>query len=121
MNNFLPLLLMLASGKGSGISAESLAPLIKSLGLGDSAVAPLVQGLFGTASDGPPSIEKLLPVLLGAIGSKSNGSIIESAKNDENKSVAQPTGSTTPNYLKPICDIASDSVNYALSHYFSNN
>lgn len=125
MLNFLPILLITSmlskNGNGDGLSKETLLPIIKSLGMDEN----LLNTFFNNSAlsmikDGNFSLEKLLPLALSMMNKQSSvkreQSDFSKQKNGEEENL-----SSTPNYLKPISNIASDEVNYALSHYFANN
>lgn len=125
MLNFLPILLITSmlskNGNGDGLSKETLLPIIKSLGMDEN----LLNTFFNNSAlsmikDGNFSLEKLLPLALSMMNKQSSvkreQSDFSKQKNGEEENL-----SSTPNYLKPISNIASEEVNYALSHYFANN
>ena len=125
MLNFLPILLITSmlskNGNGDGLSKETLLPIIKSLGMDEN----LLNTFFNNSplsmiKDGNFSLEKLLPLALSMMNKQSSvkreQSDFSKQKNGEEENL-----SSTPNYLKPISNIASEEVNYALSHYFANN
>ena len=127
MNNFLPLLLIMAMSKGNGFSLDTLMPLVKSLGIDEGAISSLLSGsLFKGNEEGSDgkgfSIEKLLPLAMNLLSSSTSNSpkAQDNPAFSQNKS-AVAEDSTTPNYLKPICNIADERINYALAHYFANN
>lgn len=118
MNNLLPLLTLLASKKDNGVSPQSLSPLLNTLGIDGETFTSLLSGI----SDGqPPSLEKLLPLALGMLGKAENQPISKPPADAQKIDAVPSTDSTTPYYLKPICNVANERINYALAHYFSNN
>ena len=125
MLNFLPILLITSmlskNGNGEGFSKESLLPIIKSLGMDENLLNTFFNNSpLSMVKDGNFSLEKLLPLALSMMNKQS------SVKREQPDFSKQKNGeeenlSSTPNYLKPISNIASEEVNYALSHYFANN
>ena len=125
MLNFLPILLIMSmlnkNGNGEGFSKEALLPIIKSLGVDENLLNTFFNNPpLSMVKDGNFSLEKLLPLALSMMNKQS------SVKREQPDFSKQKNGeeenlSSTPNYLKPISNIASEEVNYALSHYFANN
>ena len=125
MLNFLPILLITSmlskNGNGEGFPKESLLPIIKSLGMDENLLNTFFNNSpLSMVKDGNFSLEKLLPLALSMMNKQSSvkreQSDFSKQKNGEEENL-----SSTPNYLKPISNIASEEVNYALSHYFANN
>ena len=125
MLNFLPILLITSmlskNGNGDGLSKETLLPIIKSLGMDENLLNTFFNNSpLSMVKDGNFSLEKLLPLALSMMNKQSSvkreQSDFSKQKNGEEENL-----SSTPNYLKPISNIASEEVNYALSHYFANN
>lgn len=109
MNNLLPLILILSLTQKNSFSPDALPSLIKLLGVDDSSLKGLEE-LF----KGGFSFEKLLPFALNLMGKTTSTKVQEDKKN------SAEDASTTPNYLKPISNIANERINYALAHYFAN-
>jgi len=124
MNNFLPILLiasMLNKKGDGGFSKEALLPIFKSFGLDENLINTFLNNSpFSAVKDGNFSLEKLLPLALSMMNKQPSGDRSQPDFSAQKKGEEEHLFST-PNYLKPISNIASDKVNYALSHYFSNN
>lgn len=138
MNGLLPLLLFALSAMQNGKNSENemLNNIIKNfLPAFGSENAELISSLLTGKAD----IKSLMPVLIKTLTSKKdeqspdnfqNGSLKEQnnckeelseLSDSRTKNTDETITADTPNYLKPITDIANERINFALAHYFSNN
>lgn len=120
MNNILPLLavMMMSKENSNGMSMDMLAPLLTSLGFGESttALANSAKQLF----EGGASLEKLLPLALNMMNTNQKTPFIPQNQPVEQKNSAEEYPSA-PNYLKPVSSILDERINFALAHYFAND
>lgn len=136
MNNFFPLLvmLMLSQGNNGGtFNMQSLSPILKMLGVDENILSNFLGGEFSSLLKGEFSIEKLLPMALSMMSGNMQKPFSRSPSDsdaddkpydhhtEKQKENGDAQCDATPNYLKPIYNIADDEVNRALACYFANS
>ncbi len=123
-------MMMLLSGNGEAPDGQKLAQVMSLLGVnnGDSASAFPDISKISQLMQGGLTVDKLLPLFAGMMNGGKNFANTRrpSPEKEENLSEKAQKNSaeddtSTPNYLRPITDIAGDDINYALSHYFANS